>query len=93
MKPIFRCEYCDKIGVEEEILKHEAECIYNRTRRSCYTCKHAERSGLNISCKWGREIPSKKYFQDCDCYEWDEVDHATENPVATNSIFGGLWGL
>ena len=29
MKPLFMCEYCDKIGVAEEIEIHEETCIYN----------------------------------------------------------------
>ena len=38
MKPLFRCEYCNKIGTEEELVKHENECINNYTKRSCNSC-------------------------------------------------------
>jgi hypothetical protein len=41
MKPLFRCDYCDFTGVEEEVIKHEETCMHNHTRRSCSTCKHA----------------------------------------------------
>ena len=51
MKPLFRCEYCDKIGVEEEIIQHEQTCINNYTKRSCYTCLHAEVTEHQIPTK------------------------------------------
>ena len=33
MKPVFKCEYCNFIGTEEEVIKHEDDCSsnYNRT--------------------------------------------------------------
>ena len=92
MKSIFRCEYCDKMDVEEEILKHEAECVYNRTRRSCTTCKHAENKITRFICKAGKELPEGQQFIHCEKYEWDEIDHAHPNPTAFNTLFGGLFG-
>ena len=29
MKPIYRCEYCDFTGIEEDVLKHEETCNKN----------------------------------------------------------------
>lgn len=93
MKPIFRCEYCDKMGVEEEIAKHEAECIHNHTRRSCMTCKHYEMQNFNqVKCNCMQEVPKGCIIEHCSKYEWDEKDHTTRNPIASNSLFGGLFG-
>ena len=91
MKPIFRCEYCDKMGTEEAIMKHEQECIYNYTKHSCYTCKHAENKVVSFNCKLGTDVPKGNIFEYCRAYEWDEVDHTTKNPTAANSLFGGLF--
>lgn len=92
MKPLFRCEYCDKIGVEEEITQHEQTCVNNYTKRSCYTCKHAENKVTHFNCKCGQEIPEGKIFEFCSSYEWDGKDHTTRNPVPFNNLFGGIFG-
>ena len=92
MKQIFRCEYCDKMGTEKDILEHEEECLYNYTKRACYTCKHAEGKVLRYACKLGKEIPEGKIYTGCDEYEWDEVDHTHSNPTAFNNLFGGIFG-
>lgn len=92
MKPIYRCEYCDKMGTKEDILKHEEECIYNYTKRSCYTCKHAEAKVYKYTCKLDIEIPEGRIYTGCSQYEWDEKDNAHKDPVKFNSLFGGLFG-
>ncbi len=92
MKPIFRCEYCDKMGVEEEIFKHEKECLHNHTKRSCLTCKHVENKLTKFICKLDQNIPEGKYFEYCKSYEWDEKDYTSRNPTAFNNLFGGLFG-
>ena len=40
MKPVFKCDYCSKMGTEEEIREHEPKCFDNYDRRSCFTCIH-----------------------------------------------------
>ena len=90
MKQIFRCEYCDQMGTAEEITKHEDECISNYNKRSCMTCKYANRSAvLKYKCACDRDIPEGKYMEQCPQYEWDGKDHASR---AWNSAFGGLFG-
>ena len=90
MKQLFRCEYCDKIGTEEQIAEHEKEYMYNYHKRSCWTCKHAETCLLTVKCKAGVEIPKDKYIENCSKYEWDEKDHSAIN-ATTKSLFGGLF--
>lgn len=92
MKPIFRCEYCDKMGVEEEIAPHEETCMHNYNKKSCYTCKYAENKITKFNCTFGKSIPEGKIFEFCDFYDWDEKDHTTRNPTAFNTLFGGLFG-
>lgn len=92
MKPIYRCEYCDKMGVEEEIMKHEETCLFNYTRKSCSTCKFKETKGFNYKCANGKDIPEGQMYVGCDKYEWDEIDHTHLNPTAFNSLFGGIFG-
>lgn len=89
MKQLFRCEYCTEMGTEEEITKHEAECIHNYNKRSCLTCKHAEMKGISCyQCRTGKEIPEGKLFEFCGAWMWDEKDHTTR---AFNNLFGGLF--
>jgi hypothetical protein len=80
------------MGTEEDVLRHEQDCLWNRDKRTCATCKKCDRGFLTYKCNDGKEIPDGQMFVNCDKYEWDEVDHATKHPVATNSIFGGLFG-
>ena len=73
MKPVFKCDYCDTIGTEEEIKKHEVECTENYTRRSCFTCKYG-RGLLNFKCAAGTEIPGGKFVEFCKKYERREEE-------------------
>lgn len=92
MKPLFRCEYCDKIGTEEELIKHENECIYNHNKKSCFTCEHADNKIIKFACKLGKEIPEGKLFEFCPDYVWDKKDYVTRYTGPFNNIFGGLFG-
>ena len=94
MKQLFRCEYCQDIGTEEEIKKHEEECIYNYNKKSCWTCKHAKRSWITtVECTVGQEIPQGKYIERCSKYEWDEKDHSkpSAKDIFGDNAFGGLF--
>lgn len=75
MKPIYRCEYCDFTGVEEEVLKHEENCHKNYNLKSCLTCKHCKTDGFKIvECKQGREILEGKMYIGCSKHEVGEVE-------------------
>ena len=92
MKQVFRCEYCDHIGTAEEVAKHEEECISNYTKRSCMTCKHANKSAVfKYKCTRDIEIPDGKYMEHCPKYEHDEQEHETRVWNSTFvSLFGGI---
>ena len=58
MKPVYKCEYCDKMGTKEEIKEHEEQCYYNYDRKSCWTCKHRDpKSLMRFKCLLEKEIP------------------------------------
>lgn len=77
MKPVFKCDYCSKMGTEEEIREHEPKCTDNYDRRSCYTCLHKK---LKIKeeqwcyeCKAGKDIPLGNIYEFCNLYERTEI--------------------
>lgn len=92
MKPIFRCEYCDQMGIEEDIAKHENECMHNYTKHSCYTCKYAENKITKFICNNGQDLLEGKIYEHCRSWEYDGKDYTSRNPVAFNNLFGGLFG-
>lgn len=90
MKQIFRCEYCDKLGTEEELITHEDECIYNYTKKSCFTCKY-RKAGIKsyeFTCMRRSELPKGCFASYCPDYMWDEKVRS----VPFNDLFGGLFG-
>lgn len=91
MKPLFICEFCGEIGTEEEISKHESECIYDYTKRSCFTCKHSENLIVRIKCKLGKEIPEGKIWEQCPSYEKEDKSYTNINKPQRSSIFGGIF--
>ena len=91
MKPVYKCEYCNHMGTEEDVRKHEVECLDNYDRRSCFTCEHKSLAGLNkYKCAVGREIPEGKIFEFCGDYERKEKTPTPEGQFA--DLFGGLFG-
>lgn len=91
MKPVFRCDYCSKMGTEEEIREHEPKCFDNYDRRSCFTCVHKTLKGAfkdcSYECKVGVEIPEGKLIEFCNSYE------RKESPSRIDNIFGNLFGF
>lgn len=89
MKPVFKCEYCSKMGTEEEIREHEPNCVDNYDKKSCDTCVHRD---INIQkqwydCKLGVEISKGKIYLFCDTYERKEKI----NDIG--DLFGNWFGL
>lgn len=86
MKPAFKCDYCSKMGTEEEIREHEPKCFDNHDRRSCYTCVHKTLKGTfkdcSYECKAGIEIPEGKLFEFCNSYERKEKPDTVANFLA-----------
>ena len=86
MKPVFKCDYCDFMGTEQDVKKHEVECPENFTRRSCYTCQHVGFKSLGYVCGAGKEIPDGKIFEFCPKYVRKEKNDE-------NDLFGLVSGL
>lgn len=88
MKPVYRCDYCDHMGTEEDLMTHEETCFWNYKRKSCRTCKHVDFKFAKYKCLKGVEIPDGCIMERCSEYEWDEKD-MTKRP---SSMFGRLFG-
>ena len=74
MKPVFKCDYCQFMGTEEEVSKHEPRCFNNYDRRSCYTCEHrgelnVVRGLMNYKCKKCVPIANGTILEFCEYYE------------------------
>ncbi len=91
MKQLFRCEYCDFTGTDEEVIQHEEKCFHNYTKKSCSTCNHKETKGLNYKCTAGKDIPDGQMYVGCDKYEWDEKDHVCRLNSPFHNLFGGIF--
>lgn len=88
MKPVFKCDYCSKMGTEEEIREHEPKCFDNYDRRSCFTCVHkrTKNGTWYYECEKGIEIPEGKLIEFCPSYERKEK---WENPLG--NLFGNIF--
>lgn len=77
MKAVFRCDYCSEMGAEEEIQKHEPECLRNYDRKSCYTCEHASskwKDGMySYECSAGVEVKPGCRVEFCDSYKQKQM--------------------
>lgn len=93
MKQVFKCDYCSKMGTEEEVREHEPKCFQNYDRRSCYTCIHKKfKSGTKLGdclyeCKVGVEIQEGCIVEFCPKYERKEKP---DNLL--DGLFSGLFG-
>lgn len=89
MKPIYRCEYCDFTGIEEDVLKHEEACNKNYNLKSCLTCKHCSTDGIKkMECKQGKEIPKGKMFERCPLHE-----KGTPEVTGVMKMFGDMFEI
>lgn len=92
MKQVFKCDYCSKMGTEEEIREHEVNCTDNYDRRSCYTCIYKtttfKDNQVCYECKNGKEIPQGKFIEFCSSYERNEKGN---NPLS--DLFGGFGSI
>ena len=90
MKPVYRCEYCDHIGTEDEVREHETKCIWNYDRKSCITCKYRDsKSLMKYKCLLGTEIQDGCMIEFCGKYEWDE---RYAKKMSASDVFSGLFG-
>ena len=97
MKPVYKCDYCDKMGTEEEIREHEEKCTENYDKKSCYTCKNKgkltiENKLCKYECKAGKDIPAGSIYQFCELYERKESSGNSYKDFSDN-FFGSLFGV
>ena len=77
MKPVLKCDFCHQladIDAVDVMSTHEAECAFNPTNKTCYTCRFQE-------CGWEFNTECVKhnydfYFEvgegDRECPDWEE---------------------
>ena len=89
MKPVFKCDYCDFMGTEDETKAHELKCTENYDRRSCHICEYRKLKGLiSYECTNGRELPEGKIYEFCGKYKRKPK---SDNPWSdlVDVMFGG----
>ena len=90
MKLVYRCEYCDHMGTEDEVREHEIKCIKNFNNKNCMTCKHCKTDGIkSLECNFGVSIPEGQQFLHCERHETGKPEVVGFMNVFSN-IFGGL---
>jgi hypothetical protein len=92
MKQVYRCEYCDYMGTEDEVREHEIKCYWNYDRKSCWTCKHRDPNSLmRFKCLLGTEIADGCLIEFCGKYERDDDrKHSKTSSNIFRGFFGGL---
>ena len=89
MKPVYKCDYCDHMGTEDDVREHEIKCFYNYDRKSCYTCKHRDSISLvRYKCLLDIDIPEKHIIEFCGKYEQNEKGQ----PKTADDIFSNFFG-
>ena len=88
MKPVFKCDYCNFMDIENKVKEHELICMDNYDRKSCYTCIHKRlKTMTQFGCNRGKEIPEGHILEFCEKYERKE-----KKDYDLGSIFGDLLG-
>ena len=92
MKPVYRCEYCDHMGTEDEVKEHEIKCYWNYDRKSCWTCKNRDRSCMTrFKCLLETEILEGHLIEFCSKYARDDNEvHFKSASDIFRGLFGGL---
>lgn len=50
MIEMHKCRYCNLIGDEKTIERHEFECGNNPSNKTCYSCKYCSDKGIQCLC-------------------------------------------
>ncbi len=70
---------------------HEAECVHNKAKRSCYTCGYRKGWGFKtFNCQQGVEIPEGTYMENCPNWTEDKREFDASNPYT--SLFESFLG-
>lgn len=90
MKPVFKCEYCNFMGTEDQVKEHEERCFDNYDKKSCMTCKNKSfKTITQFECKLGVEIPEGKQYEFCPKYERKEKSNNDLGNIFCD-MFGGF---
>ena len=88
MKPVYRCDYCNHMGTEDEVREHEIKCDHNFNNRGCMTCKHCKTDGIKqLKCDFGVEVPEGQQILYCGKHE-----QGTPEIIGIMSTFMNMFG-
>lgn len=91
MKALYKCDFCDMTGTEEDIHNHEAYCENNPARMSCQYCEHKKIDFANgivkirYECKF-KDIPEGQQYVNCDKFTLNEMVN-----ISTQNLFGSFF--
>ena len=89
MKALYKCDFCDMTGTEEDVYIHEATCMNNPKRKSCQYCEN-KKTSFNSSkviytCDF-KDIPEGQQYINCDKFTLKKM-----NDFSINNIFGSFF--
>ena len=68
MKQIWKCDFCDETGTQQEMEKHELTCHFKPGVKNCVDCKYMYDGGS----------PYFGSFDECEkglsCFDYDEME-------------------
>lgn len=91
MISLYKCDYCNFIGSEEEVYKHENICEHNPSRLNCSSCQYSSFKTMKqykCTLRPEREIPENQEFINCPDHSIREYPHTMKDIMG--NIFGGL---
>lgn len=76
MIEMHKCRYCNLIGDEKTIERHEFECGNNPSNKTCYSCKYCFDQGIQYLCDKNNKIMLCKDAQsrEKDCWKTKLID-------------------
>ena len=68
MKQVFKCDYCNFMGIQDVVAEHEKTCTSNPKCICCSNCRY-KRGTIFQSCVKGRSTPLLTNIYNCPDFE------------------------
>ena len=89
MKALYKCDFCDMTGTEEDIREHEIYCENNPARMSCQYCEYKKTNFVNgkgrYECKF-KDIPEGQQYMNCDKFALKKMTN-----ISMEDLFGSFF--
>ena len=96
MFQVYKCSYCEFMGQDRMVEKHEKDCPHNPLNHSCHTCAHRKGWGFaKFGCQKNIEITEGMYNIHCESWSKDKTDWndvAKEDSTVFDLIFNSYKG-